>query len=321
MLVFCRKYLSAFFVFAILLCNTVFAQAPTLQTLVDSNEILIGGQFHLKLTTTFSANEYATKWVVIPDSLPHFEVVATAKSDSINTYNGITTLSQTFTLTSFDSGKWNLPVFRIDFRRLKDHAKIGLFTDSLPVTVSFSVADTTTALKDIKSVYQVSVDYPVGYWVVGGLILLLIIGLCFWAYRYWKNKPTAVSPVSKLAAFEQAIKALEALNQYHLSAPEQVKIYHTQLVDILKKYLSATTNTNHFNKSSSDILMLLKSYALDKEGIGKVATSLRCSDAVKFAKYLPLAEDSIANKLSIKDIIITLNKITTTPGPISNTQL
>jgi hypothetical protein len=319
MLVFCRKYLSAFLVFAILLGSTAFSQAPTLQTMVDSNEILIGSQFHLKLTATFATNEYSVKWLTITDSLPHFEVIETAKPDSASTDNGLITLSQTFTLTSFDSGKWNLPVFRIDFHRLKDDANIGLFTDSLPITVSFSVADTTTMLKDIKPVYEVSVAYPLWYWVVGGLMLLLIIGLSVWAYRYWKKKPSVASPVSKLAAYEQAINALEALNQYQLSEPEQVKIYHTQMVDILKKYLSAIADTNHFNKSSSDLLMHLNSYALDKQDVAKVAASLRCSDAVKFAKYLPSAEDSIENRQSVKEIIVLLNKSTVVAGATDNT--
>jgi hypothetical protein len=320
MLICYRKYLSAFFVFAILFGNKVFSQTPALQTMVDSNEILIGGQFHLKLTATFSANVYATKWEAISDSLPHFEVVETAKPDSINTDNGITTISQTFTLTSFDSGKWNLPVFRIDFRQLKDDVSIGLFTDSLPITVSFSVADTTTMLKDIKPVYDVSVAYPVWYWVVAAVGLLLLIGLAYWAYRYWKKKSSAVTPVSKLAAYDQAINALEALNQYQLSVPEQVKIYHTQLVDILKKYLSAIANTNHFNKSSSDLLILLNGYTLDKESMAKASTSLRCSDAVKFAKYLPVAEDSIANRLAVKEIIILLNKSIVVASTTSNNQ-
>jgi len=321
MLIFCRKYLMVFLLFASVLGNTVFSQSPTLLVTIDSNDILIGGQFHLKVTTTFSPNAFSVKWLSIPDTLQHFELIASAKPDSVYTDNGVLTLSQTFTLTSFDSGKWNLPVFRINFRRLNDDADISLFTDSLPVTVSFSVADTTSTLKDIKPVYDVSVDYPIWYWIVGGLLLLLIIGLSFWAYRYWKKKPSSITPVSKLVAYDEAIYALEALGQYQLSAPDQVKIYHTKLVEIFKNYLSAIASTNHFNKATSDLLILLNTYTLDKAHLAKAATSLRCSDAVKFAKYLPATEDSIESRLIIKEIIVWLNKKTVTAGSAITKQI
>ena len=300
--------------------NAAISQTTTVQTLVDSNEILIGGQFHLKISASYTANAFVIKWFYIQDSLAHFDVIETTRPDSIITYNGVTTLSQTITLTSFDSGKWSLPVFRINFHRLKDDANIVLYTDSFPVTVSFSVTDTSRILKDIKPVYAVSVEYSAWYWIAAGLILLLAIGLSVWAYRYRKKKPSAVSPISKTAAYEQALMALEALNQHQLSSPEQVKIYHTQLVYILKKYLSAFASANHSNKSTSDLLMLFNKYALQNEAVAKAAASLRCSDAVKFAKYHPSAEDSIANKLAVKEIIVLLNKTIIAAGNSINNQ-
>jgi len=320
MLIFYRKYFVPFFLFVLLSANTAISQTPTIQTLVDSNEILIGGQFHLKISASYVANAFVIKWFSIPDSLPHFDVIETTRPDSISTYNGFTTFSQTITLTSFDSGKWSLPVFRINFHRLKDNANIVLYSDSFPVTVSFSVADTSAILKDIKPGYDVSVEYAAWYWIAAGLILLLGIGLSVWAYRYWKKKPSALSPISKIAAYEQALMALEALNQYQLSSPEQVKIYHTQLVDILKKYLSAVASSNHLNKSTSDLIMLFNKYALQNEAVTKAAASLRCSDAVKFAKYHPLAEDSIASKLAVQKIIVLLNKTIIAAGNSINNQ-
>ncbi len=315
---FCSKYLQLLLVFTLLFGNATFAQAPEIQTTVDSNEILIGQQLHVKVAVNFPAGKFRVNWLSVPDSAQHFDVVEKGKADSSFTDNQLTGITQTITLTSFDSGKWNLPIFKVSFVPIITGSGLSLYSDSLPVTVSFSTADTTTQLKDIKPVYDVTVPYPWWYWAAGAAAILLLAGLIYFGRRYFKNKKVKQPVVSKLSAYLTAIKALEELESVDLTDPVQVKIYHTKSVDIFKVYLSASSGVNQASKSTGDLLMLLFEYHLHKDEIAKAATSLRCSDAVKFAKYIPETADSRQNMHTIKEMIEILHKNTPVVIPPGN---
>ena len=79
---------------------------PVVKTTVDKDEILIGQQFNLKVQATFSGDDFFIKWINVPDSLQHFELIQKSKIDSTFANQQLSGLSQTFTFTSFDSGKW-----------------------------------------------------------------------------------------------------------------------------------------------------------------------------------------------------------------------
>ena len=279
------------------------AAQPVVKTIIDKNEILIGQQFTVKVQAGFSGDDYYIKWISIPDSIQHFELVEKSKIDSVFTHQKLSGLSQTFTLTSFDSGKWTFPSFNINFSPVKDDTTLNIFTDSLPITVSYSVADTTSTLKDIKAIREVEVFNPLWYWVAGLLLLLLIVLLIVWWYRRRKKKPSDQVLISKLSPYEEAMQELGKLKGFNLSVPKEVQQYHNRLIEIFRQYLSRKENTDYLNKTTSDILINLKNNYLDKEVVSKSATALRFSNAVKFAKYIPPVADSEANQQIIKDTI------------------
>ena len=276
---------------------------PVVKTSIDKNEILIGQQFTVKVQASFSGDDFFIKWIQVPDSIQHFELIEKSKIDSVFTNTKLSGLSQTFKLTSFDSGKWTFPSFNINFSPAKDDTTLNVFTDSLPITVSYSVADTTSALKDIKAIRQVEVFNPLWYWAGGALLLLLLILLIVWWYRR-RKKNKKIAPVqSKLSPFEEAMEELEKLKEHDLTVHKEIQQYHTKLIEIFRRYLSRKENTDYLNKTTSDILMDIRNNYADKEILGKTATALRFSNAVKFAKYVPPATDSEANKQIIRDTI------------------
>lgn len=279
------------------------AAQPVLKTSVDKNEILIGQQFIVKVQATFSGDDYFIKWIKLPDSMQHFELVEKSKIDSAFISTKLSGLSQTFTLTSFDSGKWIFPSFNINFSPAKDDTTINIFTDSLPITVAYSIADTTSTLKDIKAIRLVEVINPLWYWAGAALLLLLLILLVVWWYRRRKKNEKIVPVQSKFSALEEAMLALEKLKEYDLAVHKDIQQYHTKLIEIFRSYLSRKENLDYLNKTTSDILIDISNNYVDKEILNKTATALRFSNAVKFAKYIPSATDSQANKHIIKETI------------------
>ena len=291
------------------------AAQPIVKTTVDKNEILIGQQFTVHVKASFSGDGYYIKWVKLPDSLLHFELIEKSKIDSAFTHEKLSGLSQSFTFTSFDSGRWIFPSFKINFSPVKDDTTLNTFTDSLPVTVSFSVTDTSKTLKDIKAIREVEVTNPLWYWAGGALVVLLLSVLAFWWYRRRKKNEKPKQFQSKLSAYEEAMQELEKLKVYNLTASKEIPQYHTRLIEIFKNYLSRKENSNYINKTTSDILIAISSNYLNKDILTKTSTAIRFSDAVKFAKYMPAEADSESNKQIIKETIHLIESSPTNTKP------
>lgn len=302
-----RKMRIFFLTVVMACCSFLLSHAqPLIKTNVDKNEILIGDQFKLTIEASLLPDAYKVNWPVIPDSLQHFEVINRSKIDSLYSNNRLSGITQTFTLTSFDSGKWILPPFLINMVPAKGDTTYNYFTDSIPVTVSFSASDTSSQLRDIKPIREVEIANKLWYWIAAGILLVALLVFLIWYYRSRKKKKPVGSIQSKLSPYDEAMTELDKLKSYNLSQPGDIKIVHTRLGEILKRYLSRLQNDDYLNKTTGDMLILLRDQTLDIDMPAKAAASLRLGDAVKFAKYLPPASESEESIQSIKSVIQTL---------------
>jgi hypothetical protein len=301
-----KKHRKFFLMTVLLACFSYvlsYAQ-PVVKTFADRSEILIGEQFKVRVQADFAVSDYKVRWLTIPDSIPHFEVINRSKIDSVYTNSQLSGITQTFTLTSFDSGKWALPSFMVGIDPLKDDTTYNYFTDSLPVTVSFSASDTTNQLRDIKPIRNVEVVNRLWYWIGGGILLLAIIAYLVWRFRSKNKKTTSPIPVkSNLSAYDEAMLELKKLQQFDFSDPSSIKLVHTRVAEILKHYLSRRENNNYLNNTTSDILVVLTDIGVNQTKLSGVAGALRCGDAVKFAKYLPAGEETTHSIAAITDLI------------------
>jgi len=301
------KYLFFLIGFAACFFSYCYAQPPVIKTVVDRNTILVGEQFKVTISATFPSKDYQLHWLTVPDSMQHFEVIDRSIIDSTYDGNKITDITQTFTLTSFDSGQWQLPSFLINFNSLTDDKTINLFTDSMRIDVSYLPPDSTNELKDIKPIREVHVSRPLWQWIAFGIIILLVIIALAWLYQYYKNKETTSAPVSKYSPYEEAMMELEALKKQPFETAEELKIFYSKLTDIFKNYLTRKRNNNYNDKTTGNILMQLNT-TLTKETLSELASVLRCGDVVKFAKYLPPREETESCLITMKKIIETIDK-------------
>ena len=162
-----------------------FTFCQTLQTITDKKDILIGEQIKLTIKVPLPLNAGSlTRWLVIPDSIPHFEIVETAKPDTVNFKDDSRAIEQTITITSFDSGSWVFPALPVEFAGAAGQAPQIVNTDSFIVNVSYAPADSTNQLRDIKPIMKVSVFGFFWLYIAGGVLLLLLI--IFLLYRYFK---------------------------------------------------------------------------------------------------------------------------------------
>ena len=291
-----------------------FSQAPSVQTTADKNSILIGEQIKVTVKANFRPGLFNVHWLALPDSIPHFEVVDISKADTTTYKDNSKAIEQTITFTSFDSGRWQIPGFPINFDPLVDDTTLNLVTDPVPVNVMYAKADSTNQLRDIKPIMDVTIYDYTWYYVAGGVLLLCIIAYFIW--RYLKNKKSQPATVfeSKLSPYDEAMQELKKFDQYNLQDASEIKGYHIRLSEIFKRYVGRKENKNLSNRTTSELLIQMKD-DLSKENISSLATALRCSDAVKFAKYLPTMIESTDSKDKIKETINLIEQKTSNTKP------
>jgi hypothetical protein len=292
-----------------------FAFCQTLQTITDTKDILIGGQFKLTVKAPLPLNSgNLTQWLAFPDSIPHFEIVESGKIDTVHFKDDSKAIEQTFTITSFDSGTWVFPAMPVEFAGAATQAPKVVKTDSFLVRVSY-LADSTSQLRDIKPIIQVSVVNYLWLYIAGGVLLFLLIA--FLLYRYFKKKKKDVpaTVVSKLSPFDEAMAEIKNLVRFNLQDAADIKAYHIKLAGIYKNYLGRKLGKNLFSKTTGDLLITMKEVNLPPVNISELATALRCADAVKFARYLPLSNESEDCLQKIRETIGLMERTTGNEQP------
>jgi hypothetical protein len=82
------------------------------------------------------------------------------------------------------------------------------------------------------------------------------------------------------------------LEKQQVLSKGEVKLFHTRLAEIFKRYISRKTNTSLLHFTTDEVLIHMETLNLNKDIISGAASNLRMGDAVKFAKFLPFREMS-----------------------------
>ena len=255
---------------------------------IDKNNILIGERIQLNLEADFPLHEPMRFFTI--DSIPHFEILERNKMDTVDNNEGIK-LSQSLTLTSFDSGHWVIPPLELPGDK-------PMLTDSFPVNVGFSPFDPNQDYHDIKDIIDVQVEKKKEqnwYWYAAASVLL-VAAIVYLLIRK-KKKPVPVA--APIDPYKEAKTELEKLKSEKLSS----KLFYTRLVDIFRLYIFRRKGIASLQKTTDDLVIQLKQLKLPEGDFNLLAQSLRMSDFVKFAKYEPDEQDK-ENSLKITKHII-----------------
>lgn len=276
------------------------ASAQYLTLSVDRNSILLGEHFRLEVKLTAPAGATISNWPVVPDSVNHLEVIERGKVDSIRQGDKMI-YQQQVTMTGFDSGHWVIPAMAV--------AVNGKEVKSASTAIDVqNIKLTGSDYNDIKEIIEVEPPGPdwkkILLYVLGVALILAL------AYYWWKNRrarPVVAKPVSRGAAYEEAMKALAALKQDNLLEKGEMKKYYTRLYDIYRVYLEGVTGMSTVHKTTDDLLLIMKPM-LSGQMMSSAAEVLRIADAVKFAKYIPPREEGSRSMENIRQSIDELNR-------------
>ena len=248
----------------------------TVKASIDRSGILIGEPIRLTLEADIPEHEPIRFFQ--PDSIPHFEFLNIEKIDTSNTGSG-TVLSQVIHITSWDSGHWVIPSFQLGE---------NIATDTLPVDVGFSPFNPEQPYHDVKEIIEVNPQeekQKIEWWYIaaGAALLLLLIVLLLRK----KKKPAVQAVIQPIDPFKEAIGKLEQLQKEKPEAKE----YYSRLVDIFREYIDAKKGIHSLQATADDLIVKLKSLHMPAEQLDDLIQSLKVADFVKFAKYVPSAEE------------------------------
>jgi len=285
-----------------------FGQSPTVKTTVDKTDILIGQQINYRVETSMPDNTYRLGWFSVPDSFGNFVPVIREKIDS--TYsNGNWNYSQQIIITSFDSGRQVIPSLPLSVSTLEGDSSFIVFTDSIPINVTYSPADSTLPFHDIKNIIEVKKVFQWWIWALIGAVAILLIVLIIYFIKKSKKKKDTIIFESKVSPYDEAMELLDELQKENLIEKNEIKEYHIRLSEIFKRYLSRKTNTYQMHLTTDELLVELNEIDLSREKISAFANCLKMGNAVKFARYIPPVFENEKCFLETKEMIKAIHNI------------
>ena len=211
---------------------------------------------------------------------------------------GMQTLSANLQFQAFDSAAMVIAPFKfvVNGTDTLSTQMLALKADNPFVEVP---AD-PQAIQDLKDVLQprfVLWDYLWWILIVQAICTVLVVG-SLWYYEHRKHRKEK-TPEGKAAAIKllpahvTALKALEELNDKKLWQAGQYKLFHTELTDILRRYIEERYEVAAMECTTDQILEELRELTMtQKSSYNNLREVLQMADLVKFAKYEPVPDEN-----------------------------
>lgn len=284
---------SAFFLVSL----TTFSQVSAN---VDTTEIRIGEEIQYRVIVEADT----TDLVVFPEGqtfLP-LEVIESYKVDTTFEQKKMRLIKK-YGLTQFDSGGYTIPQQKISINER------AFNTDSIRVEVRDVVVDTTKQkMFEIKPAIEVDRP-PFNFmkflpWLIALLVLLGIVGFIFFRRKKLKEAQEADLP-----PYEEALVALQRLDNSALLQENKSKEYYSHLTEIVKRYLDREVDDSALESTTDELIERLElhrnagSFDFEIEDIKRLDAILKRADLVKFAK-MQLEESQARTDRSVMEEII-----------------
>ena len=266
-----------------------YAQDVQVGSKLDKYSMPIGAQTVLHISAHMPSKTEIT-FPELKDSIGKIKIVKSLKPDTAFDKNDPAkeTITHHYVITSFDTGMYTIP--GLPFR-----TKTALIpTNTVSLQIKPVLVDTTKTFYDIKQPFVVSYTFwdwlkDHWVWVLGGLILILAVtGIIY----YLKNRPEPMvvekaAPV--LSADRIALDRLNQLRDKKLWQQNEIKLYYSELTEILREYLERRYHIKALEQTTEEIFAELKTEAMPANAEKNLKQLLTLADLVKFAREKPSA--------------------------------
>lgn len=282
-------------IFSILLSISIFTlssgQEVSISAGFDTTRIFIGDQIRFTVLMQ-QPTGLSLSLAEFKDTLfQNIEILSGPVTDTTRSINGILTIKKEYLVTSFDSGRYQVPPVYAELRT--DEGLKRFYSDYSYLEVIrplITPADTTAKIFDIVAPYRAPVT--VGEILPWVLLILLVAAIGYYAYKLFKKyrRTDAGHEVIVIPdpAHVIAFRELEKLKEEKLWQKGEIKEYYSKLTIILRQYLENRYKVYSLELTTHETLNELLNTGFKKDSsFGRLKSVLSGADLVKFAKYNP----------------------------------
>ena len=280
--------------------GSVKAQGIQVESKLDKDSMPIGAQTLLHISAQVPVKS-AILFPLLKDSIGKIKIVTGPKADTSFDKNhpGSETITNRYTITSFDTGVYVIPGFVLRAN------SVAFKTGPLKLHIEPVRVDTTKEFYDIKQPFVVPFtfwDWLIDHWISVVIVLAAII-LVIISIWYLKKRPVAMAiskPAPVLTLDIITLNKLFELRDKRLWQQNEIKLYYIELTDILREYLEKRYHIRAHEQTTDEICAALKDKPMPDRGRDTLKQLLTLADLVKFAKEKPPGAE---NDQSLEDAI------------------
>ena len=279
------------FIILLILISTNLLKAQVSATAItDKEEYLIGDYIRVQLNVTADST-FVLDWPT-ENEIAAYELITSNPVDT-SKINNTFQFSQEIVYSIYDSGIYYLPSIKIAYKKLRDTSTYFAFSDSVLFTVQSVAVDTTTSIKPIKEVIDVTTKNYLWIYIVCGILLLAGIGIAVYI-AFYKNKIhiQIKDKVPEVSFYDRTIQLLKELETKKLWQNYDLKGYYSELTDIIRAYMEKRFGIHALESTTDEILAQLNNLSISGEQQELIRYILGLADLAKFAKSRPLANEN-----------------------------
>ena len=295
------------FLHIIFICCAIAIHAQDVQFSVgvDSNEVLIGDVIHLTVKLSYPTEKYALIFPNINEMFTSpFKIIEQGKIDTTES-SRYTTMQQTTTIASYDSGLYMLPKLHVNGLRTDADSSIDIIADSLLIRVSEVPININGDIKDIVDAKIISERWEkIGIISAVILLVLLIIGLII----YWWIEKRKLQKNKPINVYDVVMKRMKAIENNSPNNIDEAKEYYSTITDSIKYYIQQRWQMPIRDKTSMETIRLLQEHKHTLQIVPALQNIFSLADMVKFAKMDSSASQNKKNYTNAINIIQVIEK-------------
>jgi hypothetical protein len=263
----------------------------SVESYVDRATITIGDRILYTLLVTTDP-EVKLEPLDLGSNLGAFEVKDYKIYDPEKTKDGRMVNKSEYLITTFTTGEYVIPPITINYTDA-DSKKKQIESEPLFIMVE-SVGASEADKEDIRGL-KPPIEIKGSYWIYL-LILPIFALLAAGGFLYYRRRSRGLAlpeiPQELLRpAWEVALLELDLLRESDLLDKKQIKEYFIVLSDIIRKYMERRYQIKALDRTTEEIRQEVKRLKLEQEIAQLIFGLLLFCDLVKFAKYIPSADE------------------------------
>ncbi len=283
---------------AVMAATGALAAPPVVTGRVEPDSIGIGDRFDYIIEVEKDLMQAVEFPVFVPSPESDMELIENPAVDTLERDGRRMKLRKRYHMAAFGEGRFNFgrPQVLYADKNILDTLE-GRDSIRLWVT-TFQIDSTSQSIYDLKAQKNLPFRFAeISGYAKWGAILLLVLAAAVYALVRWlrscgKNIGDLFKPAPPLPPHVEAIQALEALHHQKLWQNNRHKLYYSGLTDILRHYIVRRYGIAAMEMTSDEIIAALRTVDLPEKPRMDITSILRDADLVKFAKYVPDAEQN-----------------------------